>query len=131
MPVNVPVPQRPRTPFERATEAAIAYAEADDDDDFLRARDNLRKSIAACAPSMRDDLRRELISKLTRLALDALKARGVKLGRPSKVHPAVAEKTVEEAGGVRKAAAVLQVSVWTIRRALRRGQKGIDSAPGR
>ena len=116
MPVDVPVPQRPKSPFERATEAALAYASAEDEADFKRARDNLRKSIVACAPVIRG----EEISELTRAALELRKAAGVKLGRPSKVHPALAEAKVLEAGSVARAARELHVSVSALFRTLRR-----------
>lgn len=104
--------KKPKSKLARLEEAALAYADAEGDDDFERAKDNLRKSAAAANPAV--------IAELTRAALAKLKRRGVKLGRPRKVDPADAVRILSEAGDIAEAAMRLQVSVKTVRRALRR-----------
>lgn len=113
--VSAALKLRPRSPLERLTEAALAYANAESDDEFDRAKDNLRKSAAAFAPNDRSTAIRE--------ALAELKRRGLKLGRPRKVEPEVAVRMVEQEGGVRKAALVLRVSRMAVSRALREAGK--------
>jgi hypothetical protein len=106
---------RPQSSLERLTEAALTYAGAEEDEDFARARDNLRKAAAAYGGKSMGDVIRE------RLA-DA-RTRGVRLGRPPLLEPEQARLMVVAAGGVGKAARVLQVSRFTVFRALRRKGK--------
>ncbi len=122
MPVHVPIPQRPTKPFDRAVEAALAYAEADADDEvaYRRARDNLRKCVASCAPAVRAEMESELISRLTREAMAKLRARGVKLGRPHKIAPEEVALAVRRLGGAAKAAAALGLSERQVFRSLRK-----------
>lgn len=103
--------QRPKTPFERVTEAAIAYVDADADEDFARARDNLRKAVAAYGSTALADLARE--------GLERAKAQGVHLGRPRKVTQEQAIALVVQQGSISKAAVLLGVSWRTVHRALR------------
>jgi len=120
--------KRPGSPLERLTEAAITYAEADDDEDFERGQDNLRKSALAYS--------RKHASEAIRAAMARLKERGVRLGRPPKLDPEEAARLVQELGGVSKAARALHISRWTVWRALRgstvgHGAKGQPSATSR
>lgn len=87
--------RRSKSPLERLTEAAIAYADASDasEDAFARARDNLRKAAAAC---------------------------GLRIGRPRKVDPEVVARVLKRAGGILQAARALGVSRNTVKRALAR-----------
>jgi hypothetical protein len=105
-----PLSKRPASALERLTEAAIAYAEAEEDDEFRRARDNLRKSAAAYAVRHPGETVRE--------ALARAKAQGVRLGRPPKLTPEKARELVDSAGSIKRAAAMLGVSRRTVRRAL-------------
>lgn len=82
--------------LERLREAALKYADAEGDEDFRRAEDNLRKAAAAL-------MRR---------------ARG---GRPATVAHEEALNALRAAGSLRRAAAVLGVSAWAVLRAIRRG----------
>lgn len=109
------VRRRPESRIERLTEAALAYAAAETEEEFRRARDNLRKSALAAGP--------ELIGELTREALARLRARGVRLGRPPKVDPVVAARVLGEAGGLAEAAARLGVHPRTLRRAVERAKR--------
>lgn len=108
--MSPPIRQRPKTPFERITECVLAYADAEDDDDFAHARDNLRKAAAAYGSSATSELVRDALAKL--------KAAGVKLGRPRKVTLELVAEVIVREGRVCRAAAVLGVSRWTIRRAI-------------
>lgn len=125
MPLSASIRRRPKSPSERLYEAALAYANADGDDDYFRARDNLRKAAAAASPAIRAEVDRELRSELTKKGLERVRAAGVHIGRPSKVHPAIAEKTVESVGSIDRAAALLRVSPSTIFRALKRVRGGL------
>lgn len=102
---------RPKSSRERLTECVLAYADAEDDDAYARAWDNLRKAIAAHHPAA--------IGELTRAAMAELKSRGIHVGRPRKVEGDVAASMVAAAGSVPKAAARLHVSARTLFRALR------------
>lgn len=117
-PVSTALKQRPKSPLERLTEAAITYAEADGDEDYARARENLRKSSVAYAPSARA----EIISQLTREALAKLKAQGVTLGRPQKEVDHAQLVLEAESASARAVAAKLGVSVRTVWRALKRAR---------
>lgn len=113
-PVAVQLQAKP-SGVERLREAALAYAEADEDDEFARADANLLKAAAAARASA--------IAELTRRALANLRAQGVRLGGPRKVEPELALRTVEEAGSLKRAAVKLAVSVKTIRRAIKLAQR--------
>lgn len=110
--VNTSLRSRPESPMARLCEAAIVYANAEEDDDFARARDNLRKAASAYGGMS--------VPELVRRALEEARQRGVRLGRPPKVEPELVAKMVLEVGGLDEVAARLSVSVWTVRRALRR-----------
>ncbi len=98
--------------MERLTESALTYAAAEEDGEWERARDNLRKSAAAYG--------RTHFATRIREALAALKARGVRLGPPPKVEPEAVVKVVAELGDVAQAATTLRVSERTVWRALRK-----------
>lgn len=115
--------RRPKSKQERVYEAALTYAGAESDDEFERARENLRKSSIAAGQAF--------VSELTREALARLREQGVRLGRPPKVEPAQVAEAVSRAGSAKRAASQLGVSLRTIRRALRahRDQQ-LDGAAG-
>lgn len=112
-----PVTRRPSTALERLTEAALAYAEADEHEDYIRARDNLRKSASAYG--------RKHVSEAVREAMAELKANGVHVGRPRKLDPESTIRLVSEVGGTKRAAARLQVSERTVRRALKEARASL------
>ncbi len=109
------VTKRPASALERLTEAAIAYAEADEDEEFNRARDNLRKS--AMSYGQRG------VGELIRERLAEARARGVRLGRPPKLDVASVEILVVQWGGVRSAARALGVAASTVVEALRKARQ--------
>jgi hypothetical protein len=111
-PSSTPVAERGINPQDRLAEAIHSYVDAESDEEFSRARDNLRKVIAAARPSA--------IGELTREALAALKAQGVRLGRPPKVKAEAAVLVIQAAPSVRVAAEQLGVSARTLYRLLRR-----------
>lgn len=84
--------------LERLAEAALTYAEAEEDAEWTRARNNLAKSAVAYA-----------LKKETR-----------ERGRPPKLRPADALRLVRELGGVRQAARALGLPRRTVQRALRK-----------
>lgn len=112
--VHVPLAEAKRTPVQVLRDAAIGYADADSEDDeaALRADDRLRK--AGSTFGLKEQARR--ISE----GLRARAARGLPVGRPSKVSPVVALAAVQTHGGVQQAAVVLGCSRWAVWRALRR-----------
>jgi molybdenum-dependent DNA-binding transcriptional regulator ModE len=112
--LSTEIRQRPQSAFERVTACIHAYVDADSDEEFARARDNLRKACAAYS--------QQATSELTREAMAKLKTAGVHVGRPPKVTREVAITVVAREGSMAKAALLLGVSWWTIRRALRREQ---------
>lgn len=117
-----PVAQLRKSSGDRLTECIHAYVDADTEADFARARDNLRKAIAAH--------RSTAISELTREGMARRKREGVHVGRPHSVNPRIAAAMVELEGSIRKAAARLQVSASSIFRALRRRKDGrFERAP--
>lgn len=108
--LSAEIRRRPQSPFERVTESIHAYTDADSDEDFARARDNLRKAIAAYSVTAAAELAREGQARA--------KANGIHVGRPAKVTPEVAALTVAELGSIVKAAKALEVSWRTVHRAL-------------
>lgn len=109
-----PLKQRPATTWERITEAALAYANADsmDDREFRRASDNLRTAV--------DAARVTKTAELLHQAQLAARRRGVHIGRPAKYPAEEIARVLDEMGHIGKAAARLQVSHMTVRRALAR-----------
>lgn len=89
------------SPRDTLREAAIAYADADDGDDgeFRRADDNLRK--AAVSYTLREVL----------------------TGRPPTVQVVQAQAALELYGTIAAAARALQVTRWSLARALARGRR--------
>lgn len=117
-PMTAPVLQRPANALERLTEAALAYAEAEGDREWTRARDNLRK--AASAYGQRGG------GEAIRAALAELRAQGVRLGRPMKVEHHDIQALILVHGSQKRTAVALGVSVRTVRRALRRFRREED-----
>lgn len=110
-PVNVTIRDSPKSEWEVLTENALAYANAESDEDFQRAKDNVRKAALTYG--------RVRHAEKTRQALAEAKASGTRLGRP----PAVdAREAAQQAAlaGLSETALALGVSVSTIKRALRR-----------
>lgn len=115
--VSGPIKERPKSKSEWLREAALAYADADSDDEeaFTRAVDSLRKAAAAFGSATN-----ERVGELTREALALLKSKGVKLGRPHRVSPEQAEQAIQKYGSVTKAAKRLRINRATLYRALLR-----------
>jgi hypothetical protein len=109
-PLNAEIRRRPTSAFERVTESIHAYVDADSDEDFARARDNLRKAVAAYSSQALADLARD--------GQRRARESGVHVGRPPKVTPEVATRAVSEHGSIAKAAAALGVSWRCVHRAL-------------
>lgn len=107
--VNEPLAARP-SGVERLTEAALRYAAAEGEEDFRRAKDNLRKAAVAVQTS-------KVISELTREALAQRKAAGARLGRPPKVttEQVIQAYLANPNAGTRALAAQFGVCVQTIR----------------
>lgn len=97
--------------FERVTEAVHAYSDADDDEEFARARDNLRK--AAGAYGLRYHAER------TAEGMAAAKARGVHVGRPPVHDRAKVLEAVRLFGGVRAAARAMGMDRRLLQRIIR------------
>jgi hypothetical protein len=114
------VARRHESAWERLTEAAIAYAEADQDDDFSRAKDRLAQAAKQYG--------RKQASALIREGMAAARARGVHIARPRKLAPMVALELVAKLGGARAAAEQVGVSVRTVRRALRQARAMTEGA---
>jgi hypothetical protein len=108
--LNAEIRRRPQSPFERVSESIHAYVDADSDEDFARARDNLRKAIAAYSGAALLELAHEGQARA--------KANGVHVGRPPKLQAELVAEVVRREGSMAKAALVLRVSWWTVRRAL-------------
>jgi hypothetical protein len=89
--------------LERLREAALRYADAEDDEDFRRAEDNLRKAAYAIAR----------------------RANGG--GRPAKVQVDTALAALRAVGSLRGAAALLGCSHVAVWRALRRRQDALGA----
>lgn len=116
--VSSPLTFRPGD-VERLQESALTYAGAESDEEWRRARDNLRKSAVAARPA--------ILSELIRAALLSLKAKGVKLGRPRKFDPVAVAQMVESVGNISRAAVLLKVSRGVVYRALAAVPKTSDS----
>lgn len=110
------VASRHASPLDRLREAALDYADADADEDaeFGRAEDNLRKAARAYGVKGAAERIRE--------ALAAARRRGVVLGRPRKLLPDRALELLSQAGSVAAVAALLDLHPSTVRRAVRRAR---------
>lgn len=100
------------TPWETLTEAAIRYAdvEPDDDSEFSRAKDVLRKA----ASSYSQQAHRKAVEE----GRKAARARGVRFGRPPRMLPDEAAREVMKHGSVRAAARVLGMHRRNLQRLL-------------
>lgn len=108
--MSAPVIERPKSALDRLLESALTYAEAEDDADWDRAIDNVRKSATAYVAKN--------IAASIRKRLAEMRASGARLGRPRKIGPKDAADAVSSAGSISAAAAKLAISVRTIQRAL-------------
>lgn len=102
---------RHATTWERLTEAAINYADAVEQEEFARARDQLRKAAKAYGP---DDHRHR-----TKAGMERAKAAGVVIHRPPKVTPVEVMEALKQAGSAKRASARLGISLRTLRRKLK------------
>lgn len=122
-------------PEERAVVAGTAMLEADSDEEYETRR---RAFIAACKAlggnsewmgtelgRLADEARRRR-SLEVKNGLAAARARGARLGRPPKVDAAELERLFERLKSARLVAVALAVSVRTVNRRLRAGQKPND-----
>lgn len=106
--------RRPRDGWARLTDAALAYAhDADEDEDYRKACDNVRK--AAISYAEQERIRR------AREAVAAKRARGERMGRPPSITVGCPElhRLVSELG-IRKAAAHLEAGRMAVWRAVQR-----------
>lgn len=110
-----PLQERPKTPLELLTESALSYAEAEGDQDFARALDNLRQSANRYSRRAGRDVTPEELSAL-RHELARVQA---KLGRPRRLTQEEIVEVLERVGSQAEAARQLGVSTRTVRRALR------------
>lgn len=124
MPLHAALLPRP-TGLERLSEAALRYADAGDDDgEYTRARDNLRKAAMTLQTAA-------LVSEWTREAMAKLKASGVHVGRPRKLDERALLAALSRYSSQKQLAAALGVSTRTVRRMLRTRTKGPPSVrPG-
>lgn len=100
--------QRPKTPLDRVREAALTYAEAEADEDFDRADDNLRKSAVAYTLKTR-------LAEMTKAGIEKARRKGVRIGRPPKLTEQGAVDLLRAHGGdVVEAAAAGQVHPKTL-----------------
>lgn len=106
-----------RSPAEILTDAAIALADADAEDDEAWRR--AKKSHEYAAESF---ARRRTKARI-RETLTKLRAEGVRLGRPVSVSEEAVARAIETFRSMTVAAQTLGVSRWTIRRRLKRGAK--------
>lgn len=107
---------------DRHYKAAETYANAETEEQFRRAKDNLDKAAEAHVYSRHG----KRISK----ALVKKAAEGIRLGRPpgtTKMDPARVLKVVEQTGSAKRASAVLGIAVRTVRRYAKRARH--DRAP--
>jgi len=103
-----------QSPLERLQEAALRLADADTEDeaDYQRAQDSLRKAAEAYG--------RRATSEKVRTALALAKAKGRPVGRPPKVSRDQATQVRAAAGSIAEAARRLGVSRNALTRALKR-----------
>lgn len=107
--MSEPVLERPRSKIDVLREVALRYADADTDEDFRRADENLVKASARAAY--------EAVSERIRRGIAERRARGERVGRAPKVEPERAARLAARVG-VAKAAALLGISQRTVYRAL-------------
>lgn len=118
-PLFVPTRATYASPLDVVAAAAERYASAEEESDFVKARDNLRKASARHGQANF----RLKVSQRTRRALSMARKRGVHLGRPVLVDGEKARAALAEHRTVARAAKALGVSERTLRRALRRPDK--------
>lgn len=107
---------RPLTPIaeklsaeRRLLEAAIAWAEAEEDEEYERGRQSVLKLARAYGRNW---------SEVVREGMRQARERGVHVGRPRKVEPKVARRLVRELGSIAAVASRLGVSWCAVKRAL-------------
>ncbi len=110
--VAAPLRRRQESKLDVLMEAALRVADVDaeDDGEFERARDALRKAAERYSPAV--------IGRRTREAMAAAKAQGRHVGRPAKVDPRQAAELLTQLGGVVAVARHLGVSRQAVWRAL-------------
>jgi DNA invertase Pin-like site-specific DNA recombinase len=114
-PLTPSLQERPKTPLELLTESALAYAEAEGDQDFARALDNLRQS----ANRYTRRSAKGVSPAELRALHDELERVQAKLGRPRRLKPEEIAEVVGRVGSQAKAARHLRVSLSTVIRAIR------------
>jgi hypothetical protein len=105
------------SPAERLREAALRYAEAEDDAAFQAAARDLVRAARQFGPSTHGEL--------VRLGQAEARRRGVHVGRRPVVDPETACATAARLGSTARAAEALGVSPRTVQRALSRATKAI------
>lgn len=104
------------TPLERLEKTALDLADAEEDEDYERARERLRKLV---------DLEGRRKAKMRiQAALDAAKKRGVHVGRPPSVTAEAVLRAIEEFKTKAAAGRALGVSRFVVARAVRKARNG-------
>lgn len=100
------------TPLERLEKTALDLADAEEDEDYARARERLRKLV---------DLEgRRKQRKRVQAALDELRRKGVRLGRPPSVTAEAVLRAMDEFKTMAATARALGVSRFAVARAVRK-----------
>lgn len=125
--VNTQLARRPSSPLEYLCESALAYADADDDVAYERAKDNLRK--AAMSYAAKGETPVFSISDYLKEKIAAARARGSRHGRPPSASTQLIASVAKQARSVTEAALQLGISRTTIWRALQKVDSATDSGP--
>lgn len=103
------------TPLERLEKTALDLADAEEDEDYARARERLRKLV---------DLEgRRKQRKRVQAALDELRRKGVRLGRPPSVTAEAVLRAMDEFKTMAATARALGVSRFAVARAVRKARR--------
>lgn len=103
------------TPLERLEKTALDLADAEEDEDYARARERLRKLV---------DLEgRRKQRKRVQAALDELRRKGVRLGRPPSVTAEAVLRAIDQFKTMAAAGRALGVSRFAVARAVRKARR--------
>ena len=105
-----------RTPMETLADAAIRYAEAEEDREWERARDNLQKAAVRVGLALFQQSKGTKVSEALRRRIAA----GLPVGRPPTIPPKQLVEALQRYQSLRKAAQAVGVSHSTVMRAVRK-----------
>lgn len=105
-----------RTPMETLTDAAIRYAEAEEDREWERARDNLQKAAVRVGLALFQQSKGTKVSEALRRRIAA----GLPVGRPPTVPPKELVEALQRYQSLRKTAEAVGVSKSAVMRAVRK-----------